>query len=348
MFNIQCRPYTLDLKYVFRISRGARTSTPLLLTAIEFEGVTGYGEASMPPLYGESHESAINFIKKVDLSGFNDPMDIDGMMQYVDSIDAGNTAAKAAIDIALHDIAGKVADKPVYQLFNLPGVDSIATSKTIGLDKSEIIKERVQEAKEFPFLKIKMGSVNDREVMDAVKSVSDAPLYVDANQGWKEKSLALDNIHWLKEHGVVFVEQPMPVEMEEEMAWLKDKSPLPIVGDEGIQRLTDVQRADNFYHAINIKLVKSTGLNEGLKMAKLAKEKDMKVMLGCMSETSCLISAAFQLASLADWIDLDGNLGVTNNPYKGIETVKGKLINNELPGIGLINPEAAWENITKQ
>ena len=319
----------------------------MLLTAIDFDGVTGYGEASMPPLYGERQESAISFINKVDLKGFNDPFDIDGMMQYVDSIAPGNAAAKASIDIALHDIAGKVANKPVYKLFDLPGVDTIDTSKTIGIDKPEIIKERAIEAKDYKFLKIKMGSVNDREVMEAVRSVTDVPLYVDANQGWQEKSLALDNIHWLKEHGVVFVEQPMPVAMEAEMAWLKDKSPLPIVGDESIQRLADVERADNFYHGINIKLVKSTGLNEGLKMAQLAKKKGLKVMLGCMSETSCLISAAFQLASLADWIDLDGNLGVTNNPYQGIETVNGELINNDVPGIGLINPETAWERITK-
>jgi L-alanine-DL-glutamate epimerase-like enolase superfamily enzyme len=343
MFKIRYRPYTLNLKYIFRISRGQRSETPLLLTAIDFEGVTGYGEASMPPLYGESQESAINFIQKVDLSGFNDPYDIDSMMEYVDGIEAGNTAAKASIDIALHDIAGKVASKPVYKLFDLPGVESLATSRTIGIDKPDIIKERTREAKDFQILKIKMGSVNDRQVMEAVKSVSDVPLYVDANQGWNEKSLALDNIHWLKEHGVVFVEQPMPIDMKDDMAWLKDKSPLPIVGDESIQRLTDVQDADNFYHGINIKLVKSTGLNEGLKMAKLANEKGLKVMLGCMSETSCLISAAFHLASLADWIDLDGNLGVTNNPYQGIETVNGSLINNDVPGIGLIEPDISWD-----
>ena len=159
--------------------------------------------------------------------------------------------------------------------------------------------------------------------------------------------MALDNIHWLKENGVVFVEQPMPVAMQDEMAWLKDKSPLPIVGDESIQRLTDVEQAENFFHGINIKLVKSTGLNEGLKMAKMAKSKGLKVMLGCMSETSCLISASFQLASLADWIDLDGNLNVTNNPYQGIETVNGELINNDVPGIGLVNPEVTWEILIK-
>ncbi len=345
MFNINYHPFNLKMKYIFRISRGARSSTPILLTAIQFDGVTGYGEASMPPLYGESIETATNFISKVNLSNFNNPFDIDEIMDYVDKIEIGNTAAKASIDIALHDIVGKLSKKPCYKLFGLPGVKSISTSKTISIDTPEIIKERTLEAKDFQFLKIKLGSDNDREVMDAVRSVSNQPLYVDANQGWKDKALALDKIYWLKEKGVVFVEQPMPVAMEDEMAWLKSRSPLPIVGDEGIQRLKDVERADNFYHGINIKLVKSTGLNEGLKMAKLAKKKDLKVMLGCMSETSCLISAAFHLASLADWVDLDGNLGVLNNPYKGIETIDGKLINNDIPGIGLINPESAWEKL---
>jgi len=345
MFKISYQTYTLNMKHVFRIARGARSSTPLMLIAIQFEDVVGYGEASMPPLYGETHESAIQFLSKVDLSGFNDPFDIEGMMNYVDSIEPGNTAIKASIDIALHDIAGKIAGKPCYQLFELPGVQSISTSKTISIDTSDIIKERTLEAKDFQFLKIKLGGNNDSEIVEAVRSVSNQPLFVDANQGWKDKSQALESIHWLKEQGVIFIEQPMPVAMEDEMAWLKSKSPLPIVGDEGIQRLKDVERADNFYHGINIKLVKSTGLNEGVKMAKLAKKKGLKVMLGCMSETSCSISAAFHLASYADWVDLDGNLGVTNNPYKGIETINGKLVNNDVPGIGLINPEIAWKKL---
>jgi len=345
LFKISYHPYTLNLKHIFRISRGARSSTPLLLTAIEYDGLTGYGEASMPPLYGETQESAIEFIRKVDLSGFKNPADIEDMMQYVDGLAPGNTAAKASIDIALHDLGGKLEDKPCYKLLDLPGVESIATSKTIGIDTPDIMSERIKEANEFQFLKIKLGTSNDREVMELVRRASAVPLYVDANQGWQDKAQALDNIFWLKEEGVLFIEQPMPVAMKDDMAWLKEKSPLPIVGDESIQRLEDVETAEDYFHGINIKLVKSTGLNEGLKMAYLAKRKGLKVMLGCMSETSCLISAAFQLASLADWIDLDGNLGVTNNPYFGIETVNGSLINNDLPGIGLVDPETAWSKL---
>jgi len=345
MFKIRYSPYKLNMKHVFRIARGSRISTPLILTAIQFEDVVGYGEASMPPLYGETQETAIRFISKVDLSGFNDPLDIEGIMNYVDGIDIGNSAAKASIDIALHDLAGKIAGKPCYKLLNLSGVKSISTSRTISIDTPGIIKERVLEAKDFQFLKLKLGSDNDIEIVKAVREVSNQPLFVDANQGWKDKNLALENIDWLKEQDVIFIEQPMPVDMEDEMAWLKSKSPLPIVGDEGVQRLKDVEKAVDFYHGINIKLVKSTGLNEGLKMAKLAKKLDLKVMLGCMSETSCAISAAFHLASLADWIDLDGNLGITNNPYKGIETIGGKLINNDIPGIGLVNPESYWDGV---
>jgi len=316
-----------------------------MLTRIQFDGVSGYGEASMPPLYGESIESATQFLSKVDLSGFKDPFAIDEIMQYVDGIATGNSAAKASVDIALHDLAGKLSGKPCYKLFNLPGVSSISTSKTISIDSLDIIRERTIQAKAFPFLKVKLGTDQDHAIIKTIREVSNQPLFIDANQGWKDKSQALENISWLKEQGVIFIEQPMPVAMEDEMAWLKPKSPLPIVGDESIQRLKDVERADEFFHGINIKLVKSTGLNEGLQMAKLAKKKGLKLMLGCMSESSCLISAATHLASMADWIDLDGNLGVTNNPYLGIETKEGKLISNDLPGIGLINPEASWEKL---
>jgi len=343
MFKIHYQPYTLHFKHIFRISKGERTSTPLLLTAIQFENVTGYGEASMPPMYGESQDSAIGFISKLDLSPFSDPLDIESIMQYVDSVEPGNSAAKASIDIALHDIAGKLSNKPCYELFELPKVESFSTSKTIGIDTPDVIRERTLEASAYPFLKIKLGTDDDHQIIQAVRDMSHQALYVDVNQGWKDRSLALENISWLKEQGVVMVEQPMPVDMEDDMAWLKSKSPLPIVGDEGVQRLKDVERADNFYHGINIKLMKSTGLNEGLKMANLARKKGLKIMLGCMSETSCAISAAYHLGSFADWVDLDGNIDVTNNPYTGIETHQGKFIDNNVPGIGLVNPESVWE-----
>jgi len=344
-YKLEYKTYLLQHKHVFRISRAARTTTPVILIRLAFKGIFGYGEASMPPLYGESHETAVRFLQKVNLEGFSNPFDVELIMQYVDNIDAGNTAVKAAIDIALNDIAAKLKGMPVYSYFELPKTDAVITSKTIGIDRPEIIKERVKAAGEFKILKIKLGSENDRLIINAVREVTDKPLYIDANQGWKNKNTALDMIKWLFGKNVLLIEQPMPVGYLSELAWLKQRSPLPIIGDEGIQRLEDVENAEQFYHGINVKLVKSTGLTEGLKMLKLAKEKGLKTMIGCMAETSCAISAAFHLTSQCDYVDLDGNLGITNDPYSGIQTEGGRLINNDVQGIGLLNPEKEWQLI---
>ncbi len=344
-YKLEYKTYLLQHKYVFRIARAARTTTPVVLIRLEFNGVFGYGEASMPPLYGESHDTAVRFLQKVNLENFNDPFDTDLIMQYIDNIDTGNTAIKAAIDIALNDIAAKLKEVPVYSYLGLPKTDSVITAKTIGIDSPEIIKERVKSAGEFNILKIKLGSENDRLIINTVREITDKPLYIDANQGWKNKNTALEMIKWLSDKNVYLIEQPMPVDYLSELAWLKQRSPLPIIGDEGIQRLKDMENAEQFYHGINVKLVKSTGLTEGLKMLKSAKEKGLKTMIGCMAETSCLISAAFHLASQCDYIDLDGNLGITNNPYSGIKTQDGQLINNDIKGIGLINPEKEWRLI---
>ncbi len=344
-YKLEYKTYLLQHKHVFRISRAARTTTPVVLLRLEFDGVFGYGEASMPPLYGESHETAVRFLQKINLKNFNNPFDIEGIMQYVDHVDTGNTAIKSAIDMALNDIAAKLKAVPLYSYLGLSKTDTVMTSKTIGIDSPEIIKERVKAAGEFKILKIKLGSENDKMIINAVRDITDKPLYIDANQGWKNKNTALEMINWLSGKNVLLIEQPMPVYYLQELAWLKQKSPLPIIGDEGIQRLKDLENAERFYHGINVKLVKSTGLTEGLKMLQLAKEKGMKTMIGCMAETSCSISAAFHLTSLCDYVDLDGNLGITNNPYNGIKTLNGELIDNDVEGIGLINPEEAWKLI---
>ena len=344
-YTIEFKTINLKHKHLFRISRGARSETPVILLKLSYGDINGYGEASMPPIYGETHQTAIKFLNKLDLNQFNDPFDIDSILSYVDQIDKGNTAVKASVDIAIHDIASKIKDIPLYTYLGLSGVEGVYTSKTIGIDTPEIIKKRVSEADEFKILKIKLGTRSDKAIINAIRKVSDKPLYIDANQGWKNKYTALDRIKWLHDQNVVLIEQPMPVESKKESNWLKARSPLPIIGDEGIQRLHDVETAEQFYDGINIKLVKSTGLNEGLKMIRLAKTKKLKVMIGCMSETSCSISAAFNLVSEADYVDLDGNLGISNDPYTGIKMAGGKLISNKLPGIGLINAGESWNNI---
>lgn len=345
MLILAYKPYLLQLNRVFRISRGARSSAPLMLVRITFNGVEGFGEASMPPLYGESVASAMSFLSKTDLSQFENPFDTETILSYIDSLAPGNPAIKAALDIALHDLIGKLLNIPLHSYFGLPA-RVLETSMTIGIDTPEAMASRAAEHAAFSYLKIKLGTADDRSLIRAIRSVSGQSLFIDANQGWKNKEGALDFIHWLKEEGTVFVEQPMPRENKEDIAWLSARSPLPVIGDEGVQRLSDIREASGIYNGINIKLMKSTGLREGFKMAVTAKALGMKVMLGCMSETSCAIAAAAQLGALADWVDLDGNLDIANDPFRALSIVNGKLVLNDNPGLGLISPD--WDSIPSQ
>jgi L-alanine-DL-glutamate epimerase-like enolase superfamily enzyme len=333
--NLSYRTYELQLRHTFTVSGFSRNTTPVVLTEIEYEGFTGFGEASMPPYLGESQESVITFLKKVDLGQFKDPFLMDDILEYVDSVDEGNRAAKACIDIALHDLMGKMVDQPLYKLWGLNPRDTPITSFTIGIDTPEVVKLKTEEAARFKVLKVKLGGGNDREMIETVRSVTDVPIYVDVNQGWKDKQKALDMVHWLKEQGIEFVEQPLPKTQVDDMAWLTERSPLPIIADEAFQRLADVAAFKGIYSGINIKLMKSTGLREAHKMITVARALDMRVMIGCMTETSCAVSAAAQLSPLVDWADLDGNLLISNDIYEGVKVIDGKVTLNELPGIGI-------------
>jgi L-alanine-DL-glutamate epimerase-like enolase superfamily enzyme len=328
-------PYDLQLRHTFTVSGFSRNTTPVVLTEIEYEGYTGYGEASMPPYLGESQESVLTFLKKVDLEQFNDPFLLDDILEYVDSIEEGNRAAKACIDIALHDLIGKLVDQPLYALWGLNPDRTPVTSFTIGIDTPDVVKLKTEEASRFKVLKVKLGGGNDMEMIKTVRSVTDVPLYVDVNQGWKDKHQALEMVHWLGEQGIEFVEQPFPKTAIDDMAWLTENSPLPIIADEAFQRLSDVAAFKGIYSGINIKLMKSTGLREAHKMITVARALDMHVMIGCMTETSCAVSAAAQLSPLVDWADLDGNLLISNDLFEGMQVIDGKVTLNRLPGIGI-------------
>ena len=329
------RPYELQLRHTFTVSGNSRDTTPVVLTEIEYGGVTGYGEASMPPYLGESQESVISFLQKVDLEQFNDPFMLDDILTYVDAIDKGNRAAKASVDIALHDLIGKLVDLPLYRLWGIDPDNTPMTSFTIGIDTPEVVRQKTEEAAGFRILKVKLGGGNDREMIETVRSVTDVPLYVDVNQGWSDKYKALEMAQWLAEQGVVFIEQPLHVDELDDTAWLTAHSPLPIMADEAFQRLRDVAAFKGIYSGINIKLMKSTGLREAHKMITVARALDMKVMIGCMTETSCAVSAAAQLSPLVDWADLDGNLLISNDIYEGVKVIDGKLTLNDMPGIGI-------------
>ena len=329
-------PYELKLKHVFTVASFSRTTTPDVQVEIEYEGVTGYGEASMPPYLGQTVDSVMTFLSKVNLEQFNDPFELEDILAYVDSLSPGDTAAKAAVDIALHDLVGKLLGAPWYKIWGLNKEKTPSTTFTIGIDTPDVVREKTLEvAGQFNILKVKLGRENDKEMIQTIRSVSTLPIAIDANQGWKDKYYALDMIHWLKEQGIVMIEQPMPKEQLEDIAWVTQQSPLPVFADESLQRLSDVAALKGAFTGINIKLMKCTGMREAWKMVTLARALDMKVMVGCMTETSCAISAAAQFSPAVDFADLDGNLLISNDRFKGVEVLKGKITLSDLPGIGV-------------
>lgn len=333
--NLRFFPYELKLRHAFNLARSQRTTTPDVQVEIEYDGLVGYGEASMPPYLGESVESVTKFLSSLDLSQFSDPFRIEEIHEYMDSVAPDNRAAKASVDIALHDLLGKIMGQPWYKIWGLNPDKCPNTSFTIGIDKPDVVRQKVDEASPYKVIKVKMGLDNDKELVEIIRSKTDVPICVDANQGWADKEKALEMCHWLAERNCLFVEQPMDKKAIDDTAWLRERSPLPIIADEFLQRLPDVRRAAGAYDGINIKLMKSTGMHEAYQMATLARAMGMKVMLGCMTETSCAVTAAAQLAPLVDWADLDGNLLIANDRFDGIKIVDGKVTIPERPGIGV-------------
>ena len=335
VLTLRFKPYELHLKHVFTLASGSRSTTPVMLTELEFDNITGYGEASMPPYLGESHVTATSFLKKVDLTQFKSPFFMEDILAYVDQVAPGNYAAKASIDIALHDLTGKLMKQPWYKIWGLNPDKTPNTSFTIGIDKPEVVKTKVKEAAPYKILKVKLGQGNDKEMIETVRSQTDKPICVDINQGWTDRVMALEMSHWLKDKGVVFIEQPMPKEKVDDNAWLTQNSPLPIIADEAIQTINDFRNVQGAYSGINVKLMKCGGLRSAYILIKMARSLGMKVMIGCMTETSCAVSAAAQLSPLADWADLDGNLLIDNDVFEGVTVNDGKITLNERPGIGI-------------
>ncbi len=333
---IEVKTKRLDLAHTWTISRNSSNFKNNVFVKIERNGIVGYGEAAPNVRYGEDHVKTtkrINQAKKI--------FEENNLFHYVDIKDAldqtitDQSCAKAALDIALMDWIGKAFNLPLYKLWGLDTAKAPLTSFSIGIDTAEVIKQKVREAEPYPILKIKVGTDRDREIINAVRSVTDKPIRVDANEGWKTKEEALEKIKWLIDQGVEFIEQPMPASMLEETAWLRDKVSIPIIADEAVKTASDIPRLATAYDGINIKLMKAGGLQEALRMIGMAKSLGMKIMLGCMIESSVAISAAAHLAPLVDYADLDGNLLIKNDPFTGVKVDHGKFIYNDKPGLGV-------------
>lgn len=343
--KIAFKPYTLEFKTPFKISHSVRTTTPVVFVRIECEGVFGYGEASMPPYLEETQSSVCNFLSKAKslLTNFKSPENIENILKEIDGIEPGNTAAKASLDIALHDLKGKFLNQPCYKFWNLDKKNIPFTTYTIGISDLNSIEQKIKDASDYKILKVKLGSNNDKKIIEEIRRLTDKPLVVDVNQGWDDKYFTLDMIHWLAEKNVLLVEQPMKKKMIDEMAWVTEQSPLPTIADESCQRFSDIERLQYVFSGINVKLMKCTGMSEAHKMILSAKKNGMRILLGCMSETSCAVSAAAQLSPLADWADLDGPLLIKKDYFEGINFSEGKIILSDASGIGVTPTEKLFD-----
>ncbi len=333
---IEIKTKKLQLKNTWTIARNSSDCKENVFVKIERDGIIGIGEAAPNVRYGENAELTAQRIRQVEeILENSDWFHFAEIKKALDGEIKDQSCAKAAVDMAILDWVGKSRKMPLYKLWKLNPANAPITSFSIGIDKPEILKQKIEQAEIYPILKIKVGRNDEKEIISTVRSMTDKPLRIDANEAWQTKEEALEKILWMQTQNIEFIEQPMPADMLDETAWLRERIKIPIVADESVKTAGDIPKLAKAFDGINIKLMKSGGLLEAMKMIELAHSLGMKVMLGCMIESSVAITAAAHLSPCARWADLDGNLLISNDPYEGVKVADGKLILNEKPGLGI-------------
>ncbi|MBV9689556.1 MAG: dipeptide epimerase [Ktedonobacteraceae bacterium] len=331
--HIDAKVLNLKLTTPFRISsHGAKYTAPSVIVQITHNEFIGYGEAA--PYYGETAETVLACLALFTSSLGDDPFLIEDILQRLGKIIEFNPAAKAAVDMALYDLMGKILGVPLYRLLGLNAMRTPCTSFTISLDTPAEMARKALLAKDYPILKIKVGTDNDIEILKAIREVSSATLRVDANAGWTAKE-AIRNINAFEPYNIELVEQPVPSDDLAGLKLVRDNVSLPIFADESCVTLHDVARISDCVDGVNLKLMKSEGISNVLKMIHVARAHHLRVMLGCMIESSLAITAAAHLTPLVDYADLDGNLLIDDDPYEGVKVEQGKLILPQGAGLGV-------------
>lgn len=334
---LETRIVRLNLQHTWTTTMSSSEYRDVLYTSYSREGITGHGEGAPIVRYKEdakSAEKAAASVRALLLSA--PPLQFAKTMNEIFRRVPGEWASKAALDIALMDWVGQKLGVPLYSYFGLDAKDAPLTTFSIGIDTPEITKQKTREAEAYPVLKVKVGLATDEPTIEAVRSVTKKPLRVDANEGWKDKEEAVRKINWLETQGVEFIEQPMPAEMIEETRWVRSRVHIPVIADEACQHASDIPKLREAYDGVNVKLDKSGGMLEAYRMIQIAKAMGMKTMLGCMISSSVSVTAAAHLSPLVDYADLDGNLLIANDPFRGVRVEKGRLVLPNRPGLGLI------------
>jgi L-alanine-DL-glutamate epimerase-like enolase superfamily enzyme len=329
--KINTEEYKIHLVNTFRTTHGARDVMDVLIVNIE----EGIGEASPVHYYGEDLLTAKIFIDKASRQIDTDPFQLEKLTSDLEKVGAFNYSAKAAIDMAMHDLAAKKLGVPLYNFFGITPRNDLATSFTISISDPDTMKKQTEKNKGYHVYKVKVGVPGDIEMIEAVRDATKAKIRVDANEGWTVKE-AFPKIKELERLDIEFIEQPLHRDDFEGFKILRTKTDLPIIVDEGVFRSGDIPKYVGLADGINIKLSKSGGLREAMKMISVARAHKMKVMIGCMVETSVGITAAAQIASLVDYADLDGNILISDDPFKGVEIENGYLKLPGGPGLGVV------------
>jgi len=331
LVKINARACELKLANPWKIASttGSGTHRTVIVELNSKDGSSAIGEAAPSFLYGESVDDVMPFLSQLNTDALSFK-DIPGSMAYLETVPDLPIAVKCMLNIALLDGAAKSAGKPLYDYLGLGFREKHhVTSFSIGIDTPEIVRKKVLQAEQFPVIKLKVGDPRDHENFQALRSAApNKPVRVDANEGWKTKEEALKQIEWLVsvDNNIQFVEQPMPRDSKpEDMIWLKERSPLMVFGDESCHTVDDIPLCAECFHGVNVKLVKTGGISMAKQTLEAARKAGLKTMIGCMIETSVQISAAAHLAELADYLDVDGSLLITNDPFIGVTAEKGVL-----------------------
>jgi len=332
--QIDAKPIDLKLTTPFRISRGVQDTSANVVVQIQYNEHVGYGEAAPDEYYGENQETVLSCITTFADNLGDDPFLIEDIMSNLDHLIRFHPAAKAAVDMALYDLVGKILHVPVYKLLGLNPKHTPQTSFTLGIDTPENMAKKALLARDYPILKVKVGTKHDLDNLKAIREVSSAIIRVDANTAWTPKE-AIRMINALAPYNIEFVEQPIAPRDLEGLRLIRENVSVPIIADESCVTIDDIPRLAGCVDGVNFKLMKSNGITNVLKMIHVARAHNLRVMIGCMIESSLAITAAAHLTPLVDYADLDGNLLIDNDPYEGVKVINGKLMLPDAPGLGI-------------
>lgn len=331
LFNLEFQVVHLPLEQPFTIARGTKIRVRNVIVSMTAEGVTGFGEAAPNKRYEENADKVCHFLKELPESILDD---IDSAQELAVALDQAEakanyrlSSAKSAVEMAYLDWWGKKQGQPLWKLWNTPSNQTPSTTYTIGLDSLEVMQQKIKKADEFPILKVKLGTERDLEIIKGIRAITSKPIRVDANEGWNTLKQAKHHISFLADHDIELVEQAMPAATDKRILnELKQWSPLPLMADEGFKGDEDLDEIQSCYDGINIKLSKIGSLVKARQVIEQAGKRNLQVMIGCMIESTLAISAGSLLGTWADFVDLDGNLLIKDDPFSGLQLDERKRI----------------------